>query len=106
MTIHYSPENDLDVVIMDGNPATYRQLPDDSDVYDEAEALQMEYYEQKNLIILTDEAVVTQEGLRFSGQKIEYDTLDSKIKARGELEPGQSSGSDDRVRITIQPRNK
>ena len=39
MTVYYTSENELDVVILDGKPATYRQLPDDSEVYDEAEAL-------------------------------------------------------------------
>ena len=110
MTIYYTPENELDVVIMDGKPATYRQLPDDSQVYDEAEALHMEYHGKDNLIILTDKAIVKQEGLQFSGKRIEYDTVRSRIKARGDTGTDQTdtvNGADDgRVRITIQPRKK
>ena len=111
MTVYYTKDNDLDTVIMLGQPATYRQLPDKSEVNDEAEALRMEFYNLKNLIVLIDNALVTQEGLRFSGNRIEYDTKNSKIRARGTAEgtvaedgaPAQNSG---RVKITIQPKKK
>lgn len=112
MTVYYTNDNDLDTVIMLGQPATYKQLPDNSQVYDEAEALRMEFYNLKNLIVLIDNALVKQEGLRFSGSRIEYDTENSKIKARGTPEKtatdeqtpsGDGSG---RVKITIQPRKK
>ena len=111
MTVYYNEEKDLDTVIMEGHPATYRQLPDNSEIYDEAEALRMEYYENKNLIVLIDQAVVKQEGLRFSGSRIDYDTLNSKIKAKGSTkqadsnEQGTDSGSG-RVKITIKPKDK
>lgn len=107
MTVYYNKDRDLDTVIMEGHPATYRQLPDDSEIYDEAEALRMEYYETKNLIVLIDQAVVKQEGLRFSGSRIDYDTLNSKIKAKGDTKQDtgtkQESG---RVKITIKPKKK
>ena len=38
----------------------------------------------KNYIILIDEAKVTQEGLNFSGKRIEYDTVLNKVKAEGQ----------------------
>ena len=111
MTVFYTKDNDLDTVIMLGQPATYRQLPDKSEVYDEAEALRMEFYNLKSLIVLIDNALVTQEGLRFSGSRIEYDTENSKIRARGTADksdadggtPAQGTG---RVKITIQPKKK
>ncbi len=111
MTVYYTKDNNLDTVIMLGQPATYRQLPDKSEVYDEAEASRMEFYNLKNLIVLIDNALVKQEGLRFSGNRIEYDTENSKIRARGapdksvaeDGEPAQDSG---RVKITIQPKKK
>ena len=83
MTVHFDKNNDMELVIMNGTPATYRQLPDDGKVFDEAEALQMEYYALKNYVILIDRALVTQEGLKFSGKRIEYDTILSKVKAEG-----------------------
>ncbi len=113
MTVYYTESDDLDTVIMEGRPATYRQLPDDSEVYDEAEAMRMEYHEPKSLIVLIDNAVVKQEGLRFSGNHIEYDTELSRIKARGRAAAGTAedagggeAGKDERVRITIKPKKK
>jgi len=111
MTVYYTKDNDLDTVIMLGQPATYRQLPDKSEVYDEAEALRMEFYNLKNLIVLIDNALVTQEGLRFSGSRIEYDTKNSKIRARGApeksvAEDGTPVEGTGRVKITIQPKKK
>ena len=81
MTVYYTEDDEMDYMIMEGRPATYRQLPDDSSVYDYSEALTMEYYEQKEYVILIEEALVTQEGLRFSGDRIEYDTKLSQVKA-------------------------
>ena len=81
MTVYQTDTDDLDHLIMEGKPATYKQLPDDSPIYDEAEALRMEYHEIKNKILLINQAVVKQEGLRFSGDRIDYDTELSKVKA-------------------------
>jgi lipopolysaccharide export system protein LptA len=108
MTVYYTRNNDLDTVIMEGRPATYRQLPDNSEIYDEAEALRMEYYGLKNLIVLIDNAVVKQEDLRFSGSRIEYDTERSLIRARGQTKKENDDSSTDggRVKITIKPKKK
>ena len=113
MTVHYTKDQDLETVIMEGHPATYRQLPDKSEVYDEAEALRMEYYGLKNLIVLIDNAQVKQEEFRFSGNRIEYDTKLSQIKARGKpsqetpvTEENTPSQEDNRVKIIIKPKKK
>ncbi len=87
MTVHNTPDNKLDYLVMQGHPATYRELPDNSDVYDTAEADRMEYYELKNYVILTGNSVVTQKGLRFSGERIEYDTARNEVKAYGGPHP-------------------
>lgn len=112
MTVYNTEDNELETLIMEGRPATYRQMPDDSSVYDEAEALRMEHYELKNMVILIDEALVTQEGLRFSGKRIEYDTLNSRVKAWSQPKGKQSSststtsGKKQRVKIIIKPKKK
>lgn len=108
MTVNYDKDQELDSVIMDGHPATYKQLPDNSDVYDEAEALHMEYHNKKNLVILTDNAIVKQKDLRFSGARIEYDTVLSQIKARGKPETDKPEVNPDngRVKIIIKPKKK
>jgi len=112
MTVYFK-NDELDNLIMEGKPARYRQLPDDSEIYDEAEALRMEYYELKSLVILIDKASFKQEGLSFSGNRIEYDTEHSKVKARGSIKQqsgtgnsGASSSGDERVKIILKPRKK
>ena len=98
---------------MNGTPAKYRQLPDNGKVFDEAEALQMEYYALKNYVILIDQALVTQEGLKFSGKRIEYDTVLSKVKAEGQSntadkkeENGNKQIKDGRVKIIIKKKTQ
>ncbi len=112
MTVYQTDSDDLDHLIMEGNPATYKQLPDDSKIYDEAKALRMEYHEIKNKIILINQAVVTQEGLRFSGDRIDYDTELSKVKAWSKP-PGGSADEEapagpprERVKIIIKKKDK
>jgi len=109
MTVYFN-DDELDTLIMEGKPARYRQLPDSSNIYDEAEALRMEYYELKSLVILIDKASFKQEGLSFSGNRIEYDTEHSRVKARGSIKQhsgtGDSSSSGDRVKIILKPKKK
>lgn len=109
MTVYFK-DHELDILIMEGKPARYRQLPDDSKIYDEAEALRMEYYELKSLVILIDKASFKQEGLSFSGNRIEYDTEHSRVKARGSIKAQggavDSSSSGERVKIILKPKKK
>jgi len=110
MTVHQTEDGDLDTLVLEGKPATYRQLPEKSKVYDEAQAERMEYYELRNYVILIKDAVVTQEGLRFSGDRIEYDTAQSKVKAwsyKGQTQPeGAAAPSGERVKIIIKKKDK
>ncbi len=107
MTVYYTENDEMDYMIMEGRPATYKQLPDDSSVYDYAEALTMEYYEQKEYVILIEEALVTQEGLRFSGDRIEYDTKLSQVKAWSNKKKEENSTEPEkkeRVKIIIKKK--
>ncbi len=112
MTVYNDANGETELVIMVGKKATYRQLPDDSKIYDEAEAIQMEYYALRDYVILIDEALVTQEGLRFSGTRIEYDTVLSQVKAKGTTkttktkEDGKKNKTDGRVKITIKKKKE
>ena len=110
MTVHQTEDGDLDTLILEGRPATYRQLPEKTAVYDEAEALRMEYYELRNYVILIRQAIVTQEGLKFSGNRIEYDTAQSKVKAWSEKTAGDAgtkpAGTGERVKIIIKKKDK
>lgn len=105
MTIYYTAGNELDKIIMEGQPATFRQLPDNSTVYDEAEALTMEYYESRNLIVLIAKARVRQGDRRLTADHVEYDTELSQVRANsGETATGASTDQDNRVKLIIPAR--
>jgi len=111
MTVYHDENDELKDLILVGKPATYRQMPDKGTVYDTAEALRMEYHEQKTLVVLIEKAVVTQEGLRFSGDRIEYDTALSQVKAwskpRAETEqPSAEPADTGRVKIIIKKKKE
>jgi len=103
LTVYFDDNDDMELAIMQGNPATYRQLPDNSKVYDEAESSQMEYYALKDYIILIDKAWVTQDGSRMSGNRIEYDIVLSHVIAKGSP---SSKGKADRVKVIIKMKNE
>ena len=106
MTVHYNRKNEIEVLVVEGNPATYRQLPDSSKVYDEAQAKRMEYHKRKNLVILQNKAVVKQESGSLRSDRIEYDTALSRVKAFSEAAgKGTKPGKKDRVKIIIPPKS-
>lgn len=111
MTVYNTENDELDTLIMEGRPATYRQLPDDSDVYDEAEASIIEYYDLKHLTILKENAIMIQEGVRLTGDRIDYDTELSQVKARTMKEKTKTAGSgengkkeDGRVKLILKSK--
>ncbi|OGT71648.1 MAG: lipopolysaccharide transport periplasmic protein LptA [Gammaproteobacteria bacterium RIFCSPLOWO2_02_FULL_56_15] len=108
MTIYYTENEEIDSLIVEGNPATYRQLPDNSQVYDESRAMRIEFHEFENLVILIEKAEVIQERSRFSGDRIEYDTKLSQIKASSipSNNTNEQPSENGRVKIIIKPRQK
>jgi len=110
MTVYNTKDEEIEKLILTGRPATYRQLPDSSTVYDEARATRMEYYEIRDLIILINNAVVSQERLRFSGDRIEYDTARSQVRAwskpkdESAAAEGDDPGTGERVKIIIKKK--
>ena len=96
MTV-YNKGDDVEKVVMDGTPATYKQRPDNKDRDVHAKALRMEYYTSPEYIIMLKQAEVEQEGDLLRSERIEYDVAKDKVNA-GTDEPNE------RVRITIQPR--
>jgi len=109
MTVYYDENQELDHAVMEGDLAYYRQMPDDSDVYDEAWAKRMEHHGDKGRIILINDAKVVQDGLQFTGKRIDYDTINSRVLAHSTLD--KDSADDDtpdtgsqRVRVIISPK--
>ena len=110
MTVYFDDNDEIELAVMEGKPATYKQLPDNSEVYDEAYALRMEYYLLKDYIILIDEGLVIQEGLRMTGDRIEYDTVTNNAKAETKQkdvsETGGTENNNGRVKIIIKKKKE
>lgn len=115
VTIHYDDDNDFTKMITLGNPARFRQLPDGKeDVeanYQRARASRMEYYKADDTIVLIGNAVYGQGGDQVAADRIEYDSRNSRMKARtmtASKDGGEAAGGEpkkkQRVRITIQPK--
>src|SRR5210317_1432051 len=80
MTV-YNKGNDVEKVIMEGQPATYQQRPDNKEKDVRARALHMEYYTSPEKIILIKQAEVEQEGDVLRSERIEYDVPTDKVNA-------------------------
>ena len=114
VTIHYSKGNDFEKMITLGKPARFRQLPDGKENedrnYQRASASRMEYYKEKDLIVLLGNAVYGQGGDRVAADRIEYDSKNSRMKARtiaAKKDPkAEGKTEKSRVRIVIQPKKK
>lgn len=100
MAVHMQ-SGDVEKVVIDGKPATYRQRPDGKDKDVNAQSLRMEYFANPERIVLTKEAEVQQGGDILRSERIVYDVEKDHVSA-GAVKPG----SDNRVHITIQPRSK
>ena len=109
LTVHFSDGGDLELAIMNGSPATYRQLPDGAEDYDEARARKLEYYPHRDSVILIDRAwVKNPDGSTMTGNRIEYDTAQSRVKVQGRAAPATAGGNDadagGRVKIIIKKK--
>lgn len=98
LTLHYTEKQTLEKAVAEGKPVRFKQTPDNKKPDIQAKAMRMEYYAHKDMLNLTNEAMVWQGEDRFTGAIISYDTKNGVIRAeRGKSESG-------RVSVTIQPR--
>jgi len=98
MVVH-NKGGDVSKVLMDGNPATYKQRPDGKEHDVHAKSKRMEYYTNPEHIILLEQAEVNQAGDVLRSERIVYDVVKDQVNA-GTDQPS------DRVIITIQPKPK
>lgn len=103
MTAYFNGE-ELQTIIIEGQPAHYKQLPDNSRIYDQAKALKMEYHHKKNLVILTGQASFRRADTKLNGERIEYNSLNNKIS----LASGNSTDDSgyEQVKIVINPNQQ
>ena len=81
-----------------GNPAEFRQRPDNQEQDLRGQAGHIEYFAGAEHIILEKDAHLWQGKNEFAGDRIEYDTANQTVKA---LTSGDEAG---RVQVIIQPR--
>jgi lipopolysaccharide export system protein LptA len=116
VTIRYDANGDFSELISLGTPARFRQLPDgkpDAEQnYQRARASRMEYYKDKDTIVLLGNAIYGQGGDQVAADRIDYDSKNSRMKARtvtagAKKDPAAGTPPQKgRVRITIQPKKK
>ena len=110
----------LDKAIAKGNPAVFRQRPDNKPHDVIGQGLTIELDEIRNVVTFIQEAKVRQGGDAITGETIEYDMGEDKMKVRGDTvttrAPKNKGGSTDsstlgtgqddssRARIVIKPR--
>ena len=98
MTVQITDER-LEKIVLSGEPASYRQRPEDEDTDQHAEAGRIEYYAiEERMVLLNDARIWQSDTEEFSSDRIVFNLRDNTVNAGGE-------GPGDRVRITLQPRN-
>jgi lipopolysaccharide export system protein LptA len=100
VTVYSADRQKVDKVVATGNPATFRQRPDNQEQDLRGQAGQIEYFAAAERVILEKDAHLWQGKNEFSGSRIEYDTAQQTVKA---LNSGDESG---RVQVIIQPRRQ
>jgi len=93
----YTHERRLIKMVASGNPAKFRQRPDDATQDVQAKAKQVEYRAPEGIVLLKDDAELRQGDNSFAGARIEYDSARNAVRASGST-PGSG-----RVQVIIQP---
>ena len=98
MTVQIA-DDEIEEIVLTGQPASYRQRPDGRDTDQHAEAGRIEYHAADERLILLDNARVWQsDAEEFRSERIVYHIKKNTVSAGG------SAG--DRVRITLQPKQQ
>ncbi len=109
LTVTYTPGQEIKEALLEGQPAHFKQRPDNEDEDIKGESLHMRYEVQKELVHLIEKAKVTQRGQTYTGHRMIYDRLRNILTAY-RAEPGEVGTSGQpvldqgRVRIIIPPQ--
>ena len=109
--IHYDGSNTITKAVSVGKLATFQQIDDDKEDYTKADAERMEYYADRDLIILIGKARYREGKDVITAPRIEYHSGVGQVIAgpqsnggeAGAPATGEPQGSN-RVRITITPK--
>lgn len=94
--VYFNENYEFVKLISEGTPAHMQQQPDGQEGLQTADANRLEYYAEKNLIVLLGDAVYGMGTDRISADRIEYDSLNGRMKAAGKQHQ--------RVKIQIMPK--
>lgn len=97
-TLYSADRQNVDKVVADGAPATFRQRPDNQEEDVRGQADHIEYYADDERVILVRNAHLWQGKNEFAGNRIEYDTDKETVKAQ------KADNDTTRVQVIIQPR--
>ncbi|MDO9104582.1 MAG: lipopolysaccharide transport periplasmic protein LptA [Methylovulum sp.] len=93
----YLKDGEAEKLVFTGQRAKFKQTPSAGSEDIIGEALTGEYFPKKNLLILIDEATVTQGNATYASKYIEYDIKSSLVKA------GEKSSDAKRVHVILKP---
>lgn len=93
VTVHHRADRRPRYIIARGLPAFFKQQLDGEDGEMQAYANRMDYDAERDLLILTEQALVIQGQDRIASDRIVYDRARSRVQA----------GAGERVKITITP---
>ena len=107
--IYFDESNAITKLVSEGKPAHFRQLPDDGDEYQTADARRMEYYADEDLIVMLGNARYGEGNNRVTAERIVYDSRNGRMTA--DARPGRyteegGDGGKSRVNITITPKKQ
>jgi len=80
LTVIYDAEQRLKKIIAEGQPSKFKQRPDNKDKDIEAIANKMVYFIKKDMLVLTNNALIKQGGNEFKSSKIFYHIKEDRVK--------------------------
>lgn len=93
----YHKDGIVDKVIINGQPASFQQMPDEGGDIIVSRANKMEYLAEQSRLFLFHSAKVTQGKNSFAGEKIEYDIVNGTVVGN----KGVTNGS--RINAILEP---
>ncbi|MGD8914024.1 MAG: lipopolysaccharide transport periplasmic protein LptA, partial [Candidatus Thiodiazotropha sp.] len=87
-------------IISEGSPVRFRQLPDKGSEEVHGKARRVEIHEQRDELLLIDDALLEQGNNRFSSDRIIYNREKAIVRAGGSAQGKQ------RVQVVIEPRKQ
>lgn len=101
----YRDDQGLTRIEAEGEPARYQQPATEGSGRTDASARRITYSAPDSRLIFEEQAVIEQNGNRFSGNRIDYDSTQRVVTATSS--PQQDKETDDgRVEMIIQPRSE